>query len=240
MLPLAGLTLQGLVLDQVVVPLALAAALSGLIGLERELHGRAAGLRTHIMVCLGTTMAMLVSMALHRHLPADSALRVDPSRIAAGVLTGIGFLGAGAIMKLKSMHRGLTTAACIWFVAALGIVIGVGAYALAVFGTLLALAVLMLLAAFEHRLHADVYREIILVAECDDCAEEVVQRAHDAIERQGMHVQSQEFDENLEQRRVHATFGVRFRRGLASEQVVFRRLRELPGVKSIGWRNVAT
>lgn len=240
MLPLAVLTSQGLVLDQMVVPLALAAGLSGLIGLERELHGRAAGLRTHIMVCLGTTMAMVVSMQLYQRLPAESSLRVDPSRIAAGVLTGIGFLGAGAIMKLKSTHRGLTTAACIWFVASLGIAIGAGAYALAIVSTLLALLVLLLLARLEHRLHADTYREITLVAECGDGAEEVVQRAHETIERQGMHVQSREFDESIEQRRIHATFNVRFRRGLASEQVVFRRLRELPGVKSIGWRNVAT
>jgi putative Mg2+ transporter-C (MgtC) family protein len=192
------------------------------------------------MVCLGTTLAMLVSMQLPKLLPADSSLRVDPSRIAAGVLTGIGFLGAGAIMKLKSMHRGLTTAACIWFVAALGIVIGVQAYTLAVVGTLLALAVLMLLAAFEHHLHTDTYREIHLVAECADCAEEVVGAARAAIEQQGMGVQSQEFDEDREAHRVRIVFSVRFRRGLASEEIVFRRLRELPGVKSIGWRNVAT
>ncbi|HPD16853.1 MAG TPA: MgtC/SapB family protein [Planctomycetota bacterium] len=237
---LASVTVEAAFIHEVLLPLVAAALLGGAIGLERELHGRAAGLRTHIMVCLGTTMAMVVSMQLYQRLPADATLRVDPSRIAAGVLTGIGFLGAGAIMKLKSTHRGLTTAACIWFVASLGIAVGAGAYALAVASTLLALLVLLLLARFEHRLHADTYREILLVAECGDCAEEVVARAHDAIERQGMHVQSQEFDENLEQRRVHATFNVRFRRGLASEQVVFRHLRELPGVKSIGWRNVAT
>ncbi len=224
----------------IVLPLVASVVLGGLIGLERELHGRAAGLRTHIMVCLGTTLAMLISMALHSRLPADSSLRVDPSRIAAGVLTGVGFLGAGAIIKLKSMHRGLTTAACIWFVAALGIVIGAGACTLAVAGTLAALAVLMLLAAFEHRMHADAYRELHLAAECETGAEAMVTRAREIIERNGMQVQSQEFDEELERRQVRVVFSVRFRRGLASEEVVFRHLREMPGVKSIGWRNVAT
>jgi len=225
-------------LGDVLLPLVAAVVLGGAIGLERELHGRAAGLRTHIMVCIGTTMAMVVSMELSRQ---DSGLlHADPSRIAAGLLTGIGFLGAGAIIKLKSAHRGLTTAACIWFVAALGVVIGVGAYALAVAGTLLALAVLMLLAAFEHHLHTDTFREIHLAADCENCADDVVARARDTIERNGMHVQSQEFDEELDRRHVRVVFSVRFRRGLASEEGVFRHLRDLPGVKSIGWRTVAT
>lgn len=227
-------------IEQIIVRLALAVALAGLVGLERELHGRSAGLRTHIMVCLGTTMAMAVSMALYQGPTSESTLRIDPGRIAAGVLTGIGFIGAGAIMKLKSMHRGLTTAACIWFVAALGIVIGVGAYAIAAAGTLLALAVLVLLAPLERALHADAYREVHLMADCPDCAEDVVNPAREAIEKQGMSVQSQEFDEDREHHSVRVVFNVRFRRGLASEEVVFRRLRELPGVKSIGWRNVAT
>jgi len=225
----------------ILLPLAVAVLLGGAIGLERELHGRAAGLRTHIMVCLGTTMAIVVSMELYRRLPAESMLRLDPGRIAAGVLTGIGFIGAGAIMKLKSMHRGLTTAACIWFVAALGIAIGAGAYSMAFAGTLLALLVLMVLSRLEHRLHPDAYREIVFEADCgEEGAERVVERARETVERQGMRVQSQEFDDDLERCRVRATFNVRFRRGLASEQVVFRHLRELPGVKLVGWRNVAT
>ncbi len=232
MFPLASVTVEAEFISQVIQPLVAAVVLGGAIGLERELHGRAAGLRTHIMVCLGTTMAMLVSMALCRN-----AAHLDPGRIAAGVLTGIGFLGAGAILKLKSMHRGLTTAACIWFVASLGIVVGVGAYALAVAGTLLALAVLLILKAVEHHVRPDVYREIVIAGAQGDGLRAA---ARDAIEKNGMTVQSEEFEDDIEKGTLRAVFAVRFRRGLQSEEVVLRHLRELPGVKSIAWRTVAT
>lgn len=219
-------------LGDILFPLVLAAALSGLIGLEREFHGRAAGLRTHIMVCVGTTMAMLVSMALCR-----SIAGLDPGRIAAGVLTGIGFLGAGAIVRLKNTHRGLTTAACIWFVAALGIAAGIGAYALAVSGTLLALAVLLLLKLAERGVPADAYREIVLVG---DRAADLLAAGRDAILEQGMAVKNEEFEDEIDKGTLRVVFAVRFRRGIQSEEVLFRRLRKLPGIRSIAWRSVAT
>jgi putative Mg2+ transporter-C (MgtC) family protein len=109
--------------------LALAILLGGAIGLERESRGRPAGLRTHILVCLGATIIMIAStqMAiLSQALPQASRIQVDPGRIAAGIVTGIGFLGAGAIIRIGDLVRGLTTAGCIWFVAALGITIGQG------------------------------------------------------------------------------------------------------------------
>lgn len=223
-------------LGDVLLPLVAALVLGGVIGLEREFHGRAAGLRTHIMVCLGTTMAMVVPMQLYHILPTDSSLRVDPGRMAAGIMTGIGFIGAGAVMNRRSATRGLTTAACIWFVAALGIVVGVKAYALAAAGTLLALGVLMLLAQFEHHLRPDTYREILLVAKC---SEGLLDRAGAVIAELGMAVQSQEFEEEIEKGQVRAVFRVRFRRAHLGEEAL-RRLRELPGVKTIGWRMVAT
>jgi len=222
-----------------IVRMLLAVALGGAIGLEREQHGRSAGLRTHIMVCLGTTMAMVVSMQLYRLLPAtmaDSALRVDPTRIAAGILTGIGFIGAGAIMKLKSSTRGLTTAACIWFVAALGVVIGVGAYPTAAAGTLLALGVLMLLTRFEHRLRPNTYREIIVVAAQSDELFAQVKAVFDGL---GMTVQSYEYEDELEKRQIRAVFNVKFPRAHLGEETL-RRLREIPGVRVVGWRAVAT
>ncbi len=237
MLWAATVTAEAAFPGEVLLPLALATVLSGLIGLERELHGRAAGLRTHIMVCLGTTMAMLVSMALCRNLSAGSGWRPDPGRIAAGVLTGIGFLGAGAIVKLKSTHRGLTTAACIWFVASLGVVIGAGAYALAVGGTLMALAVLLILKVLEHQVRPDVYREIVVVG---NRADDLLARARQTIVGMGLAILSEEFEDEIEKGIVRAVFSVRFRRGLQSEEVVLRHLRELPGVKSITWRTVAS
>ena len=95
--------------------LVLAVFLGGAIGLERESRGRPAGLRTHILVCLGATIIMIAStrMAIvSQALPPTSRIQVDPGRIAAGVVTGIGFLGAGAIIRIGDLVRGLTTAGC--------------------------------------------------------------------------------------------------------------------------------
>ncbi|MDD5137044.1 MAG: MgtC/SapB family protein, partial [Candidatus Omnitrophica bacterium] len=95
--------------------LVLAAIFSGMIGFEREFHGRAAGFRTHILLCVGSTLVMLTSM--HIFDLYASRIAVDPARIAAGVITGIGFLGAGTIMHAKAAVRGLTTAESLWVVA---------------------------------------------------------------------------------------------------------------------------
>ena len=223
-------------LGDVLLPLVAALVLGGVIGLEREFHGRAAGLRTHIMVCLGTTMAMVVSMQLYHILPTDSSLRVDPGRMAAGIMTGIGFIGAGAVMNRRSATRGLTTAACIWFVASLGIAIGAGLYAMAAAGTLLALAVLVALARFEHHLRPLIYREVILVAARSDG---LLPRVHAIIAELGMAQQSQEFEDEVEKNLLRVVINVRFRKAHLGEEVL-RRLRELPGVKTVGWRMVAT
>jgi putative Mg2+ transporter-C (MgtC) family protein len=238
MVPLAflvGDTLFG----QAIVQLALAVVLGGAVGLERELHGRPAGLRTHIMVCLGATIAMLSSVRLYELLPnasGGSALHIDPGRIAAGIVTGIGFIGAGAIMRLKSANRGLTTAATIWFVAALGVVIGVGAYAVAVAGTLTALAVLMLLMRVEGMIRPDTYREITIVA---DRSEDLLDQVRAVVSELEMTVQSHEFEEELEKNQIRAVFNVRFRRAHLGEEVL-RRLRAIPGVRTIGWRAIAS
>lgn len=111
--------------------LVLCVAIGGMVGLEREYHGRAAGLRTHVLVCLGCGLIMLVSThfgRMYEHLTDESAIRVDPARVAYGVVTGIGFLGAGVIMKTGYTVHGLTTAASLWCSAALGLGIGVGMY----------------------------------------------------------------------------------------------------------------
>ena len=109
----------------------LGGALAGsLIGLERTYHGRPAGFRTHVLVCTASSLLMLLSTAEAARLsglPAE-ALRVDPARMAQGIMTGIGFLGAGVIMKDRFSVRGLTPAASIWMTAAIGIIIGSGFY----------------------------------------------------------------------------------------------------------------
>ena len=130
------------ILDAIVhldpTPLLLAILVGGLIGMEREIHGRPAGFRTHIMVCLSSTLLIRASQVAPALAPiADSGLTLvwDPNRLAAGVVTGIGFLGAAAVIRSGDIVRGITTGACVWAVAVLGVVIGHGAYALAIAGS---------------------------------------------------------------------------------------------------------
>lgn len=133
------------------VKFAVALLLSGAIGLERQRKGRGAGLRTHVLVCLGATLLMIVSEYVARNGVAGGAL-LDRARIAAGIITGIGFLGAGTIMKSGQEKVGLTTAAMIWFAAAQGIAVGAGYLLTAFIGTAFALVVVMAFSALEQRL----------------------------------------------------------------------------------------
>src|SRR3974390_2870735 len=104
---------------QVALHLAAAVVAGGVVGMERSYHGRAAGFRTHVLVCLASSFLML--LPLYPHAWGGDAQRIDPTRMAQGIMTGIGFLGAGAIVRDVLTVRGLTTAASIWATAALGI-----------------------------------------------------------------------------------------------------------------------
>ncbi|TMG77036.1 MAG: MgtC/SapB family protein, partial [Betaproteobacteria bacterium] len=108
--------------------LLIALAAGGIIGLERSYHGRPAGFRTHALVCIASTVLMILTVYHVKWFEASFLERVaiDPTRMAQGIMTGIGFLGAGVIMKEGLTVRGLTTAASIWITAAIGILIGVG------------------------------------------------------------------------------------------------------------------
>ncbi len=114
---------------EILLRLLLAAVIGGIIGFEREIHGRAAGFRTQLIVCVAASLIMILSENYYFHIHTlDSSLRIDPARIAAGALIGIGFLGAGVIIKSGFAVRGLTTAASIWIVSAIGLAIGGGLY----------------------------------------------------------------------------------------------------------------
>ena len=129
--------------SQVILRLVLSVFLSGLIGLERQVHRRDAGLRTHILVSLGSCLIMLTSLYVF-DIYRDK-VPLDPARIAAGVITGIGFLGAGTIIRDREGVKGLTTAASLWVVAAIGLAVGCGFKKAAVYATVLSLVVLFLL-----------------------------------------------------------------------------------------------
>ncbi|CAN7721660.1 MgtC/SapB family protein [Paenibacillus sp. LjRoot56] len=127
----------------------IATLLGGLIGLEREWSNHAAGFRTHILVCLGSTTIMLLSIYGFSEFVNESNVRADPARLAAQVISGIGFLGAGAILRNGSVVSGLTTAASVWVVAAVGLCVGAGFFFVAVLCTFLALVSLLLLNKWE-------------------------------------------------------------------------------------------
>lgn len=128
---------------EIIIRLVLSVILSGLIGLERQIHRRTAGLRTHILVCLGSSLIMLTS--LHIFDIYKNIVPLDPARIAAGVITGIGFLGAGAIIREREGVKGLTTAASLWVSAAIGLAVGCGFYSAALVTTVLTLGALLFL-----------------------------------------------------------------------------------------------
>jgi putative Mg2+ transporter-C (MgtC) family protein len=129
---------------EVVLRLAVAAGLGGAIGVERELRDRQAGIRTHLLVSLGSALFTIISAyGFHEFLASGAAVvRADPTRIAAQIVTGIGFLGAGAIIREGLSIRGLTTAATLWVVAAIGMACGAGWYWAAVVTTLLTILAL--------------------------------------------------------------------------------------------------
>lgn len=139
--------------------LVVALIIGGFIGLERSYHGRPAGFRTHALVCLASALLMMVTVYQAEWFEPTGTERVslDPTRLAQGIMTGIGFLGAGAIIKEGLTVRGLTTAASIWTTAAIGILIGVGLYFAASCGTILTLGTLSVFRWIEGHIASQSY-----------------------------------------------------------------------------------
>ena len=141
--------------SDLIIRLAFATLLGGILGFEREIHGRPAGLRTHLLVSLGAAAFMMMSPLIAN---MTQNLPGDPGRIAAQIVTGIGFLGAGAIVKEGVNIRGLTTAACLWVAAAIGMACGAGLFSEAILISVLAIFALVLLPYSEVLLKKHSYR----------------------------------------------------------------------------------
>jgi putative Mg2+ transporter-C (MgtC) family protein len=139
--------------EELVLRLAVAAILGGLVGLERERLEWAAGMRTHALVSLGSALFMVVSIFGFSDILNEQYVILDPSRVAAQVASGIGFIGAGTIIFRREVVKGLTTAASIWAVAAVGLAVGGGMFLAAVSATLLALALLVLARPLKARMY---------------------------------------------------------------------------------------
>jgi len=149
---------------EVVLRLLVALLVGGLIGLERTYHGRPAGFRTHALVCLSTSLLMLITFYEPHWFPglAQGRVVLDPTRMAQGIMTGIGFIGAGTIMREGFSVRGLTTAASLWITAAIGILVGVGFFFPALLSTVLTLGTLSFFRWIEARFPTQYYAQLVV------------------------------------------------------------------------------
>jgi putative Mg2+ transporter-C (MgtC) family protein len=212
-----------------VLKLALSALFSGLIGIERQFHGRPAGLRTHMLVGLGSTLITLSGLSL-----TGNGGMLDIGRIVAGIVTGIGFLGAGAIVRTQDMIRGLTTAACIWFVAAVGVVTALSLYLLAAAATGTVLVILILLALLEDLIPSLSYRDI-MVSGKGRPLDGIVEDCCSLLTGAGMKVIDYQIEygpENLDSRLL---FHTRTRREVDRIRLV-RALSSVDGVDELTWQ----
>ncbi|MCD6508210.1 MgtC/SapB family protein [Candidatus Poribacteria bacterium] len=227
--------LLDLITDEMLGRILLSILLGGSVGLERELHGRAAGFRTHILVCLGATIITLASTKLYpgfANLTSNNVVRIDPGRIAAGIVTGIGFLGAGVIVRSGKALRGLTTAASIWFTAGLGIVIGLGLYRLSCEATIFALATLFLLRKTENYIRQDWYATVKVRA---DRKEGLLGEIIEICRQHDLTVKGYEIEDDIQSNMVTITLDVRFKRRRYTGQELVDELSRRSGIRQVQW-----
>ncbi|MGC2064057.1 MAG: MgtC/SapB family protein [Thermodesulfovibrionales bacterium] len=151
---------------EIIFKLLLGTLLGGIIGFERQTHGRPAGFRTQLLVCVACVLIMMISESYYSQgLTNPMYSRIDPTRLAAGAMTGVGFLGAGVILKTGVSIQGLTTAACIWIVSAIGLAIGAGQYMAGIAGFVITFFSLWVLRLFESRIPTMIYKYVTLITD---------------------------------------------------------------------------
>jgi putative Mg2+ transporter-C (MgtC) family protein len=233
LLQLASSNLPTLNWDESLLRLALAAILGGLIGVERELREREAGLRTHLLVALGSALFTIVgAYGFHAFLESgQSVVRADPTRIAAQIVTGIGFLGAGAIIRQGLSVRGLTTAATLWVVAAVGLAAGAGYYSAAAITTAVVLVALWPLRILAYRMLRRFRPEdgrLLVELPAGQPLGEVI----DEIEHVGVRIDSIEVSQEGDRRRLE--LGLTLPRGVAAPRLVTQ-IADVPSVADVRW-----
>jgi putative Mg2+ transporter-C (MgtC) family protein len=212
--------------------LVLAAVLGGAIGLEREIHGRSAGIRTYLILSLGTALLMVLSEYLlvsYQGKFPGLGLQGDPGRIAGQAITGIGFLGGGVIIRYQDSIRGLTTAACVWLVCSVGLAVGAGFYFVGVVVTILTLLALVSLKGWERRMRKDWFENLEVVS--NDLPGQIT-RMTELIVRHGFEVTSFGLKRDSEKRELNANFRLRIR-AVRPQREVLQDLLELEGVKAV-------
>jgi len=216
--------------QEIIIRLLLGAIIGGIIGFEREFHGRAAGFRTQLIVCVASVLIMIVSQNYYfnTHI-LDNTLRIDPARISAGALIGIGFLGAGVIIKSGNEVRGLTTAASIWIVSAIGLAIGAGLYFEGILTSIIAIIALMLLRPIEHKFSILRFNSIKVTTSGMENAEEKIRsilREHD------FRIPRVDYERNREKNETIFRFTVSSRSKTAAKQT-FLKLDSLDFINTI-------
>jgi putative Mg2+ transporter-C (MgtC) family protein len=230
---LAATSLPTLGWPEVLLRVALAAVLGGILGLERELREREAGLRTHLLVSVGSALFTIVSAyGFHEFLASGaSVVRADPTRIAAQIVTGIGFLGAGAIIRQGLSIRGLTTAATLWVVAAIGLAAGAGYYSGAVITTAVALAALWPLRSAAYRIVRRVRGESgLLLVQLP--AGESPAGVIDALEHADARIESIEISHEADRRNLELSLELRPEQ---DERALVTRVADVEGVLEVRW-----
>lgn len=188
----------------VAVRLFISFILGGLIGVERQMRRRDAGMRTFSLICVGSTAAMLISIWIPQTYP--NFLNGDPGRIAAQVLTGIGFLGAGAIIQNRGSIQGLTTAACIWVVAVIGLAAGAGMFLAATITTCATLFVLLSMEKLEKRMFLDGVNKILTIT-CATSTPEL-KRIREIVQSKNIYIVSFSYENDYEKQISTITYKV--------------------------------
>jgi putative Mg2+ transporter-C (MgtC) family protein len=213
----------------------ISAVLGGFIGWERERRGRPAGLRTHLLVCVGVTLIMLVSEHIfvqYQVYKQDSILRIDPARIAAQVVTGIGFLGAGTIMRFRATVRGLTTAASLWVVAGIGLAIGSGFIIPAIFTAFIAIMTLVLLPKVEGEIKKDKYITMkMLIAGQEHFLDDI----RSVLERYSLKLQTFKFERNIQKNEIMYDINVKYKDDEALIPASNDMTKIIRDIKKLGW-----
>lgn len=211
-----------------VVRLAISFMLGAIIGVERQMRRRDAGIRTFSLICMGSTAAMLISIWIPQTYP--TFLNGDPGRIAAQVLTGIGFLGAGAIIQNRGSIQGLTTAACIWVIAVIGLAAGAGMYIVAVIATIATLFVLISMEKLEKRMFLDGVNKILMIT-CSTSSPEL-KKIRKIVEDKNIYIVSFSYENDYDTNTSIITYKVNVKQKSAYS-ILFSEIRSLGYIKQI-------
>lgn len=196
--------------------LVLALLFGGAIGWERERHSQPAGLRTHMLICMGSALVMILSAAISLQFPTEQG--ADPGRIAAQVISGIGFIGGGAILRLRGSIKGITTAASLWVVAGLGLTVGAGLYSISLLAVVLILFTLSVLTRLENTvINPRMLRRLeVSVQQESDAAERYIRTI---LKRDGLTVLEEEVDFQLVGDQFEFAFQLRMPLDYSSSQL---------------------